>query len=185
MWLTAFGIAFLLVRLYINEFRVAKWIQPENHFISRINTYLFSFAFIFSLEISILNIPIISGILPFTIIFLRNDMNFILNIKRFVAEKNITDPKDIFWILIERISLHLPILIAGYYMVFTDIFRFVSMEYGIWTFIIPYFFCIFIYMLVDVRWADDKNPAVGRLIILVFTSMMVLLYCHVNFWLVK
>ena len=112
-------------------------------------------------------------------------MYFILKIKNFVIKKDISNPMDIFWLLVERISLHLPMLIAGYYMIFTDICRFVTMDYGIWTFIIPYFACIFIYMVVDVRWADDKNPTVGRLIILVFTSMMAILFYHINFWLVN
>ena len=108
--LPLFGVVFLIFRIWICEVRLKDLLDFRRHFLSRFASYYFCIALILDLRNEIFNFIVLGSIPILTIAFLTFDIPFFV---KFHKDPGV-DEESKFWLYIERIMLHPPILIMGY-----------------------------------------------------------------------
>jgi len=106
-----FGVAFLIFRVWLVEFRLVDELQFRRHYLSRFMNYYAGLALVFGLTIDVLNIIVIISF-PILVVTVGWDINFYRNFKnRAYWTKN----KRL--MLLERLTLHPPVFLLGLFMI--------------------------------------------------------------------
>ena len=181
MWLMVIGILFLIFRFYTAEIRMVKLLGFRRRFISRTICYAFAFAAIFEFQNLTLNSLMFMATVPYTIIFLLTDVPFIYRFKHIMAKMKIENKSDRAWFLIERMTLHLPEIIVGYWM-FSNVHAFFNMSEGYWPFIFCLLICVTPYFALDRRWKERAHNNTGYMIIFLYGMSWLTILIVFSIW---
>ncbi len=123
------GIIYLTLRVYMNEYKVKKELGTHARFLSRFLAYYTAIAFFFDFKHVLFNAIVIGAMPMITIVFITHDLKFFfqtykeLRISLSIAKAN--------WMLFERLSLHIPLIVSGIIMYIIGFQNFVTTEFGI------------------------------------------------------
>ncbi|MHA1745015.1 MAG: hypothetical protein ACTSWW_03380 [Promethearchaeota archaeon] len=121
VFLMILGVVGFALRIWLTEFRLVTILGEERHFNSRLLTSYGFTALIFDLQVESLNLVIV-GTLPMMLIMLfRYDAPFFFKLvqrKPLITVHTPTtelpfSPATNLWLIIERLTLHLPIIFIG------------------------------------------------------------------------
>jgi len=107
----------------------------RRRFFSRVLGYYLGFAMILSFSSITLNLVLIISLPSMIIIFFTFDLVFFINYKKEKARVGF-DSMTGFWLIIERLSLHLQIILVDIWMLVSDVRNFAGPQHGPW----PLFF---------------------------------------------
>lgn len=113
------GLCFLLFRVWIAEIRLRDILKEERQYMSRIFSYYLAAMLIYNFQNMTFNLLVV-GVLPYMIISLGWDAVFFKNLNSVEEYKG-----HRFWLSIERLTTHVPMIIAGIIPFFFDIKTFV------------------------------------------------------------
>lgn len=117
--LPSIGIIFFIFRFWLSTFKLKDELQFRRFYVSRLVNYYFCFSIIFNLKNPVFNV-ILAVCFPAMIFTSIWDVNFYRNFKgRTYWKKN----KGL--LLVERMTMHPPILIFGLYIYITGIWNYV------------------------------------------------------------
>jgi hypothetical protein len=126
-WIIISGIIFLIFRVWLVEFRLKAALAEENRYFSRIICYYLGVNMVCNLQLMSINIILVSSVASFTIITILTDLKLFFQIPiRYPGHSKNT----YYFILIERITLHFPILIAGFAMIADGYLKYVNLSQG-------------------------------------------------------
>lgn len=152
---------------------MAKLLNFERRYFSRISTYIFAIACIAEFKNLALNLSIIMSTVPFTFVFLLTDIPFFENFNQIMLKNKICNKTDQIVLFVERLTLHLPIIITGYILVF-NFPQYIFVEYECWSFIYSILIFMVPFMILDPRW---KNGSLcGRMMLLTYLSTLGIAY---------
>ncbi|TFG25208.1 MAG: hypothetical protein EU533_01350 [Promethearchaeota archaeon] len=113
------GIVFFIFRLWLSTFKLKDELQFRRFYVSRLVNYFFCFSIIFNFKNPVFNV-ILAVCFPAMVFTSMWDFNFYRHFKgRTYWKKNKT------WLLLERMTMHPPILIGGLYIYLTGIWNYV------------------------------------------------------------
>lgn len=162
---TIIGIIFLAFRLWLVESKCKDWLGTRRRFFSRMETYYMCIALIFQLRSITFNALIIQFIPSMIFISVWFDILFLVNIKKDAISKMNLKPMDTFWLIVERVTLHVPIIILGFWMVFDGVFQYVNFSQGWWPYIIDIPLIFGAYFLMDERLSKKMDWPLGPIIV--------------------
>lgn len=165
IWLTIIGVLFLIYRIWVTEVKCKTYLGFRNRFFSRITCYYYAIGLIFSFQIMAINALVVSSVFSFGSIFLFFDVPFFFNVKKEMAVYPHISKLDIFWLLSERVTLHIPIISTGIWMMF-DFTAFINMSRGIIPLIIGVLLFYIPFFLIDARWKEKADWPLGLIIFL-------------------
>ena len=160
------GILFLGFRLWLVEGKCKEWLGVRRRFFSRMETYYMCIAIIFQLRSITFNALIIQFIPSMIFISVWFDILFLVNIKKDAITKLNLKPVDTFWLIVERVTLHVPIIILGFWMVFDGVFQYVNFSQGWWPFIIDIPLICGAFFLMDERLSKKLDWPLGPIIVI-------------------
>jgi hypothetical protein len=154
------GTIFLVVRIWLCEYKIKKELDFRARFFSRILNYYYAVAMILSFENNTFNL-IFTLSLPFMVYaFFGWDVKYFLEVF-----KNKEKPEKFGWIFLERITLHLPLLIHSLIWWILGVKNF-FLDLTFLDAIIALILCYLGFMLFDVRWTKKHHPPAGKLFII-------------------
>ncbi len=162
--LSILGWIMLIFRIWLAEFKLKDELQFRRHYLSRfVNLYMW-IALILNLESYTFNLIVITCF-PVMIVTSFWDIKFYTNFKkRDYWEKNKM------WLLVERLTLHPPMLILGLFFYISGILPYFNYSRGVWPVIIAISFVYLAFFLLDKRWTEKYNYPQSKIMI----SMMIL-----------
>jgi len=129
MWITqVIGIFYFLFRIYVNEFKTKNILKQERRYFSRFAAYYLGIAMIFDWQLISLNMIITTTSITFIIISILTDFRALIAPTRYYPN---FQPEEYFWMKMERITLHWPLIGVGLWMIFSDFYKFVNTSHGI------------------------------------------------------
>lgn len=154
------GVCFLIFRFWLSTFKLKDELQFRRFYVSRLVNYFFCLCIIFNLQNPVFNV-ILAVCFPAMIFTSTWDVNFYRHFKgRDYWKKN----KG--WLLVERITMHPPILIGGLYIYITGIWNYVPPR-DLITFVIGILLVYPTSYLLDIRLRKRYQWPNGRDLILV------------------
>jgi hypothetical protein len=172
------GIIFLLLRIYLIEFRMVNLLKTERRYFSRTSSYLLAGLLITEFKSLTLKLSLFLSIGPFTFIFLLTDVPFFENFGQIMLKNKISNKADQMLLFIERITLHFPIILTGYILLFNNP-NYFFVEYGFWPFIYSFLILVVPFLVLDPRWKDGS--ILGRIILLHFLVFLGIAYMVFTF----
>lgn len=149
-WVPIIGAIGLIFRVWLVEFKLEEELQFRRHYLSRILNFYFFIAMILNFENSYFNFFINCEIYVITVSFLGWDTLFFYKFNRRTYWK-----KNHGWLIIERLTLHIPIIIVGWWMFASDPKNFVDMT-QLWDSLIIMIILGFgPWLLWDKRWTEN------------------------------
>ena len=177
------GFVFLLFRLWLVEVKLQSVLGDERRYISRFLSYYFAFAMIYNFQNITFNLILVATVPIGLISILEWDRNFFRKRLRVVPEYQPVLP----WMIIERITLHVPMVITGIIFYFTGLKNFVfygidptiferivGLIYGTLLVVLPL-------IILDIRWTKKekwptaRNMLIGEIILMVIWYVVLLL----------
>ena len=141
------GVSFLIFRIWLTEFKLKEELQFRRHYLSRFLNYYYCIALISSFTWDIFNFVLISETIALIIAFIGWDIPFFI---RFRKKKYWQKNKA--WLIIERATLHPPMIGTVIWMIFSGLKSFVDSSNLILIIIITIILGLFPYFLFDQRW---------------------------------
>ena len=172
----ALGVAFLLFRIWLVEAKLADELQFRRRYFSRFFTYYTGFALVFGLSFYPFNVMVM---IAFPIILVTSiwDINFY---RRFRTQTYWT--KNRRWVLVERLTLHPPVVIVALFMIFNDAKNFIQPP-SLFLMIASALVLFLPFFLVDERWTRRyKWPEALVVIGLMVASGVSLLLAEAFLW---
>lgn len=126
-----FGVIYLIFRIWITEFRLKDALGGRRRFFSRVLGYYLGIALILNFWSIALNLVLIISLPSMVIIFFTFDLAFFINYKKEKAVKAF-DSTTGFWLIVERLTLHLQIILVGIWMLVSDVRKFAGPQHGPW-----------------------------------------------------
>jgi hypothetical protein len=126
-WLVITGIIFLALRIWLVEIQLKEPLAKENRYFSRIICYYLAINMIFNLKIIAINSILVSSVASFSIITILCDFTFFSRMKSQYPNQT---RKTYFYLVLERLTLHFPILIAGFAMIGDNYLNYVNLSNG-------------------------------------------------------
>ncbi len=117
--LPSIGIVFFIFRFCLSTFKLKDELQFRRFYVSRLVNYFFCFSIIFNLQNPVFNV-ILAVCFPAMIFTSTWDVNFYRGFRGRTYWK-----KNKGWLLIERMTMHPPILIGGFFIYLTGIWNYV------------------------------------------------------------
>jgi len=173
--LPSIGIVFLIFRFWLSTFKLKDELQFRRFYVSRLVNYFFCFSIIFNLKNPVFNV-ILAVCFPAMIFTSTWDVNFYRGFKGRTYWK-----KNKGWILVERLTMHPPILIGGLFIYLTGIWNYVPPR-NLVVFAIGILFVYPTSYLLDVRlrkryeWPNGRNLILVMLISTLGFSMYYIFY---------
>jgi len=170
------GFAFLLFRIWLVEIKLTDELQFRRRYFSRFFTYYTALALVFGLSFYPLNVMVM---IAFPIILVTSiwDINFY---RRFKTQTYWAKNRG--WVLVERLTLHPPVVIVALFMIFNDARNFIQppnlllMMLDALVLFLPFF-------LLDARWTRRyKWPEALIVIGLMVASGASLLLAEAILW---
>lgn len=154
------GIIFLVFRLWLTEVKLFDDLGFKRRYISRIVNLYFWIAVIFSFKNIIFNIIVFASA-PILVVTMIWDGAFYLQcMRRRESMNNLT------WQVAERITLHIPVVMGGVYMVMNGAHNFVNAGSGYAPVLGALLLVIPPYVVLDERWKSSYNWPHGIVILL-------------------
>ncbi|MHA1746723.1 MAG: hypothetical protein ACTSWW_12040 [Promethearchaeota archaeon] len=150
--LFSLGIFFLIFRIWITEFKLREELQFRRHYLSRFLNYYYGVALLWGFTANLFNFILIADWLPMIIAFIGWDMPFFIKFKRRSYWKN---EKNRVWLLIERATLHPPMIGTIIWMTFNDLHSYVNASNLVIYTLIGSFFVFLPWFLLDHRWTNN------------------------------
>jgi len=170
------GISFFLFRIWIVEIKLKEELQFRRRYFSRFFAYYTCLSLVFSLGAYPFNIMVMIAF-PILVVTSIWDVNFYrkFNTQEYWAKKRK-------WAILERITLHPPVVALAIYMILTDARNYIqSPNLLLMVLIVVILFSPF--FLVDVRWTKRyKWPEALIVIGLVIASGVSLLLSEAFLW---
>ncbi|MFW9975910.1 MAG: hypothetical protein ACFFDQ_11615 [Candidatus Thorarchaeota archaeon] len=174
--IVAFGILFLIFRLWLVEIKLIDELQFRRRYFSRFFSYYTCLALGFGLDAYPLNIMVMVAF-PILVVTSIWDINFY---RRFKSQTYWTKNRN--WVLIERTTMHPPVVILAIFMILDGARKYIQppnliiMVVSVVLLFIPFF-------LLDVRWTKRyKWPEAVIVIGLMFASGISLLLAEAILW---
>ena len=142
------GVLFLIFRIWLTEFKLKDELQFRRHYLSRFLNYYYCLALISSFTWEIFNFMLISETIALIVAFIGWDLPFFIKFKKnsHYWEKNRA------WMLIERATLHPPMIGTVIWMFFSWLKSFVDTSNLFLIIIFTIILGILPYFLFDERW---------------------------------
>jgi len=176
LMLIAFGVCFLLFRVWIVEIKLIKELQFRRRYFSRFFSYYMCLALAFDLSFWPFNVMVMVAF-PILLVTSIWDINFM---RRFSSQDYWSANRK--WGLVERITLHPPVVIVAIYMILMDARNYIQppnlvmMAIVVIILFLPFF-------LLDVRWTKRyKWPEALIVIGLMVSSGVSLLLAETILW---
>ena len=109
------GIAFLLFRIWIVEYKLKDYLGYATTNISRTTLYFYSFSIILGFQLTIFNMGYFVAMPMFLLLFFWNDLPDLKN--QIINREN---EQDWLYIILEKLTLHFPIIIHTFYWIFSN-----------------------------------------------------------------
>jgi hypothetical protein len=173
--LPSIGIPFFIFRFWLSTFKLKDELEFRRFYVSRLVNYFFCFSIIFNLKNPVFNV-ILAVCFPAMIFTSTWDVKFYRRFKGRTYWK-----KNKGWMLVERISMHPPILAGGLYIYLTGIWNYVPPR-DLVTFTIGILVVYPTSFFLDVRlrkryeWPNGRNLILVMLISTVSFSMYYIFY---------
>lgn len=179
------GLLYLIFRLWLDEVKLGKELDFRRRYLSRFANYFFSIAMIYSFQNMVFNMIMITSMPAIWVAFLRWDVRFYKRFKNGIPVSSIpleTKSQKV-WMIIERLTLHPPMLVVGSIPYFTGLREFAlgavsSNDIGAQILSIIYamilFFSTFFFM--DVRWYKRHRWPTGKIILYALIISCILIF---------
>jgi hypothetical protein len=164
-WFPIFGSIFLIFRIWLCEVKLVKPLDYRRHYVSRFLTYFYAIAMILSFENAFMNISVAGSLPAMVIIFLTFDFRYI----RDHTGKRVEEEIPLrFWLLVERWTLHPPLIITGIYWYVIGLKTIVlypvpSIGYTLLAIALP----IVTFLTIDPRWTKKTEAPLGYIMLLI------------------
>ena len=176
MILTVIGFALLTFRVWLVEIKLKEELQFRRRYFSRFFAYYTCLALVFNLMAIPFNIIVIVAF-PILIVTSVWDVNFY---RRLHSQPYWSVKKQ--WAILERITLHPPVVILAIYMIFTDARKYIQPP-NLIVLIISILILFTPFFLLDERWTKRyKWPEALIVIGLVIMSGVSLLIAEAVLW---
>ncbi len=172
----AVGVSMLIFRIWLVEFKLPNELQFRRRYFSRFFSYYTFLALAFGLSLYPLNVMVMIAF-PILLVTSIWDINFYRKFKH--------QPywgKNIRWALIERLTMHPPVVIVALFMIFNDARNYIQppnlvlLAASVLFLFTPFFF-------LDVRWTKRyKWPEALIVIGLMIASCVSLLLAEAFLW---
>lgn len=177
-YISIIGFVGLLFRLWLVEFEVNKELDYRKRYLSRFMNYYFFMGLMFENSLMVFNLITVT-VLPFVIIAILSwDRKWF---KRYHGYELSSRKK--FWLVVERSTLHVPLLIGGIIPYFTGISTFILGDfssffdfYAIISFIVAGFIIFVPYILFDIRWSKKHKWPTGKYMLMGMFVLMIIMY---------
>ncbi len=170
------GIAFLVFRIWIGEFKLVDELDFRRRYFSRFFTYYTALALSCGLLFFPFNVMVIIAF-PILIVTSVWDINFY---RRFNSQKYWE--KNRRWLVLERLTLHPPVVIVAIYMILTDARNYIEPP-NLVILVLSVFILFIPFFIVDVRWSKRyKWPEALIVIGLMLASGISLLLAEAILW---
>jgi hypothetical protein len=174
--LAAFGVSFLIFRIWIVEFKLVEELQFRRRYFSRFFSYYTCLALVFGLGFWPFNVMVMVAF-PILVVTSMWDVNFF---RRISSQDYWRTNRR--WGIIERGTMHPPVVVVAVYMILMDARNYIQppnlvlMAIIIIGLFLPFFF-------LDVRWTKRyKWPQALIVIGLIIASGVSLLVAESLFW---
>jgi hypothetical protein len=109
------GIIFLLFRLWLDEIKLSKELDFRRRYLSRFSNYYFTLAMIFNFQVMAFNMILTTSLIALWVGFFNWDIKFYKRLYTggLVSSIPIETTAQKVWMTIERLTLHIPILVFG------------------------------------------------------------------------
>ena len=145
--LLVIGVCFLIFRIWLTEFRLKDELQFRRHYLSRFLNYYYCIALISSFTWDIFNFVLISETFALIIALIGWDIPFFIKFNK----KNHWE-KNRGWLIIERATLHPPMIGTVIWMYLSGLKTFVDSSNLVIIIIISLILGLLPYFLFDQRW---------------------------------
>ena len=187
------GVFFLIFRIWLAEFKLVEELQFRRHYLSRVVNLFVCLAIVMGFTSIIFNTVVIVCF-PVMILTFVWDFNFF---RMFGKRSYWKDPKNKKWVLIERLTLHPPILLIGLWMYIVGItgqIEWIPREESFYPYVIAMFLVYTSFFVFDERWTKRYNypQAVIMICLMVGSCIVILLvglfvihkinYCEIFGW---
>lgn len=168
------GMAFLVFRLWLDEMKLRKELDFRRRYLSRISNYCFSIALIYNFQNMAFNMILTTSMLALWVAFFRWDWRFYKRFKTggVVSSIPLETRSQRVWMIIERLTLHPPILFFGTRPFFTGLRSFVlgsvaSTDLAAQILSILYASIIIYagFFFMDVRWSERYGWPTGKIML--------------------
>ena len=177
-WFPIFGAIFFIFRIWLCEVKLAEPLDYRRHYVSRFLTYYYAIAMVLSFENAFFNIVIAASVPAMIVIFFTFDFVYI----RDMTGKRVKEDTPLrHWLLVERWTLHPPLMITGLYWFAIGLKSVVIYPIpSIGLTLLAILFPIITFMGIDPRWTKKTEAPLGNIMLLIaFVSgagMMAYLY---------
>ncbi|WP_371805156.1 hypothetical protein [Candidatus Lokiarchaeum ossiferum] len=117
IFLVIFGCLGLIFRIWVNEIKLKKQLKYERHFTSRFLAEYFFIAMIFSFQNDALNLVVACTYPMMVICIFVFDIPFFIKLKQnksvLPGGGEFSPEKVDLWVILERLTLHIPIVVVG------------------------------------------------------------------------
>jgi len=144
------GVSFLIFRIWLTEFKLRDELQFRRHYLSRFLNYYYCLALISSFTWDIFNFVLISETIALVIAFIGWDIPFFIKFHK----QNHWD-KNRVWLIIERATLHPPMIVTVILMYIKGLKTFVDSSNLIILIILTIILGLIPYFLLDRRWTTN------------------------------
>ena len=141
------GVLFLIFRIWLTEFKLKDELQFRRHYLSRFFNYYYCLALISSFTWEIFNFVLISETIALIFALIGWDIPFFIKFN-----KQAHWQKNKAWLIIERATLHPPMIGTVIWMFFSGLRSFVDSSNLILIIIITVILSLLPYFLFDQRW---------------------------------
>ena len=176
MILTTIGFALLIFRIWVVEIKLKEELQFRRRYFSRFVAYYACLTLIFELQFYPLNI-IMMVAFPILVVTSVWDINFY---RRFNTQDYWKKNRQ--WAIIERLTLHPPIVVIAIYMILNGARNYIESPSLVMLVIVVVLFCV-PFFFVDERWTKKyKWPEALLVIGLIVLSGVSLLIAEAILW---
>ena len=149
VYLQLLGATGLILRYWLDEKKLVDELQFRRHYASRILTYYAFIAMMLNLKCGIMNMAVMLDFPVIVISIIGWDSLFFVKFKRRTYwEKNHG------WLIVERLTMHPPLLALQLYMVFTGPMNYINPDNLVWEFICAVLLGYLPWLLWDKRWKE-------------------------------
>ncbi|MHA1896811.1 MAG: hypothetical protein ACTSU2_05370, partial [Promethearchaeota archaeon] len=160
-YLAFLGVLFLLFRIWLAEFKLKEELEFRKRYVSRILTYYFGLGMICEFKNVVFNLILASSLFMMIISFVGWDILFFIKFpKRTYWKKN----KG--WIIIERLTMHPPLITVGILMYMNNIQNYVGYSVDVWAVISAFTLVFLPFLTIDKRWTEKYIKPTGMNILI-------------------
>jgi hypothetical protein len=174
--LVAFGIGFLLFRIWIVEFKLVEELQFRRRYFSRFFSYYTCLALAFGLSFWPFNVMVMVAF-PILVVTSVWDINFM---RRFSSQDYWANNRR--WGLVERVTLHPPVVVVAIYMILMGARNYIQPP-NLVLLVLVVILLFLPFFILDLRWTERyKWPEALIVIGLIIASGVSLLLAEYVLW---